>query len=41
MQYNGLEASLLLIAGFIVLSAVVMVLIWLMYYFLSRMGVGR
>ena len=40
MQFNGLEASLLLIAGFAVLSVVLTGLLWLMYYGLSRLGVG-
>lgn len=41
MQFDGLEASLLLIAGFIGLLAVLMLVIWFTYYFLSRRGVGR
>jgi hypothetical protein len=41
MQFNGLEASLLLIAGFIVFFGVVALLTFLLYYCLSRLGVGN
>jgi hypothetical protein len=41
MQFNGLEASLLLIAGFIGFTATLMLAIWVMYYCLSHLGRGR
>jgi hypothetical protein len=41
MQFNGLEASLLLIAGFIGFTAVLMLAIWFTYYCLSHLGRGR
>jgi hypothetical protein len=41
MQFNGLEASLLLIAGFIGFFAAVTLLTWLLFFCLSRLGVGN
>lgn len=41
MQFDGLEASLLLIAGFIGFLATLMLAIWFTYYCLSHLGRGR
>lgn len=41
MQFNGLEASLVLIGGFIAFLAVLTILIWFTMYCLSRLGIGR